>query len=210
MDFKKLFSKKVLVPFLFGIFAIIVTLWRLSPRTNLPAPESLGAASEMESMKVISARPVAVNPSAETGLKGGVESGTPKEDDAAIQQQLDRDRQEQKQTKYLKNKLEQTNLELEQEKALAQINKLKSENRGNFKDPSVDGQKNMPEIKVEYIGGDNVKKEAILSIAGVSFQVKEKSSPTDSIQVLSISDTGVTLHFSAPQELTKTIDYKPE
>jgi len=132
------------------------------------------------------------------------------EDDAAIQQQLDRDRQEQKQTKYLKTKLEQTNLELEQEKAIAEINKLKMENRGTFKEPGIDGQKNLPEIKVEYIGGDSVKKEAILSIAGANYQVKEKSSPTDTIRVVSISDSGVTLHFSGPPELTKTIDYKPE
>ena len=68
----------------------------------------------------------------------------------------------------------------------------------------------LPEIKVDYIGGDNVKKEAILSIGGTSYQVKEKSNPTDNIQVVSISDSSVTLHFSAPQELTKTIDYKPE
>jgi len=27
---------------------------------------------------------------------------------------------------------------------------------------------------------------------------------------VSISDSSVTLHFSAPQDLTKTIDYKPE
>ena len=117
---------------------------------------------------------------------------------------------QQKQTKDLKIKLEQTNLELEQEKALAEINKLKKENMGAFNEPAVEGQNNLPEIKVEYIGGNSVKKEAILSIGGTSYQVKEKSSPTDNIQVVSISDSSVTLHFSAPQELTKTIDYKPE
>ena len=84
------------------------------------------------------------------------------------------------------------------------------DNMGGYKDPGIDGQRILPEVKVEYIGGDSIKKEAIISIAGVNFQVKEKSSPTDSIQVLTISDSSVTLHFSAPQELTKTIEYRPE
>jgi len=84
------------------------------------------------------------------------------------------------------------------------------ENGGLFKEPSIDGQNNFPEVKVEYIAGNDVKKEAIIAIAGTSFQIKEKSSPMDNIQVVSISDTSVTLHFSAPQEVTKTIDFKPE
>ena len=132
------------------------------------------------------------------------------QDDSEIQQQLDRDRQQQKITKDLKNKLEQTNLELEQEKAVSEINKLKKENIGAFNEPSENGQSNLPDIKVEYIGGDKVKKEAILSIGSTSYQVKPNSSLTDKIQVVSISDSSVTLHFSAPQDLTKTIDYKPE
>jgi hypothetical protein len=141
---------------------------------------------------------------------GATELDNSKQEDVAIEQQLERDRQEQKQTKYLKNKLEQTNLELEQEKAMAEINKLKLENIGGFNDSDSDGQKNIPEVKVEYIGGDSVRKEAILSIAGTNFQVKERSNPTDNIQVVSISDSSVTIHFIAPVALTKTIDYKPE
>ena len=143
-------------------------------------------------------------------LDSPVKGEEPLTEDAAFQQQLDRNREEQKQTKYLKIKLEQTNLKLEQEKALAEINKLKTENIGAFNDPLPEGQKNFPEVKVEYIGGDNDKKEAILSIAGTNFQVKEKSSPTDNLQVVSISDSSVTVHFSAPRELTKTIVYRPE
>ena len=139
-----------------------------------------------------------------------VHSSALENEDTAIQELLDRDRRQQKQTKDLKIKLEQTNLELEQEKAIAEINKLKKENRGAFDEPALEGQKNLPEIKVDYIGGNNVKKEAILSIGGISYQVKEKSNPTADIQVVSISDSSVTLHFSAPEELTKTIDYKPE
>ena len=54
------------------------------------------------------------------------------------------------------------------------------------------------------------KKKPFFQLAGTSYQVKEKSNPTDNIQVVSISDSNVTLHFTAPQNLTKTIDYKPE
>lgn len=52
------------------------------------------------------------------------------------------------------------------------------DNMDGFNDENPDGQKSLPEIKIEYIGGDEDKKEAILSIGGRTFQVKEKSSPT--------------------------------
>lgn len=131
-------------------------------------------------------------------------------EDAAIQEQLDRDRRQQRKTKELKNKLEQTNLELEQEKALAEINKLKKENQGAFSEPSSDGQTSLPEIKVNYIGGNDVKKEAIISIGNISYQVKEKSSPVDNIQVVTIGNSSITVHFGAPINTDKTIEYKPE
>jgi len=194
MDFKNMSLKSILPILLPGILFVGLLIWKLSP-----APPTA---------------PTAVLRQQDVGASTGpseipLNVGAPQED-AAIQQQLDRDRQEQKQTKDLKIKLEQTNLELEQEKALAQINKLKKENRGAFNEPAVEGQHNLPEIRVDYIGGDSVKKEAILSIGGTSYQVKEKSNPAADIQVVSISDSSVTLHFSAPEELTKTIDYKPE
>jgi len=193
MGFKNLFSSKILLPSLVFILLAGALLWRMScPSAVLEA--------ENDSLE----KATAVKPLQETA------PDVPLPDDAEIQQQLDHDRKEQKQTKYLKTKLEQTNLELEQEKALAEINKLKMENTQGFKEPASDEQKNMPEIRVEYIGGGRLKKEAILSIAGVNFQVKEKSSPVDNIQVVSISENSVTLHFSAPENLTKTIDYKPE
>ena len=192
MDFKKLFLNKILILSLLGIFIIGTILWKLTSKTEISATEA--------EVALPSVRPLAQILTAQ-------EAPT---EDAAIQKQLDRDREEQKKTKYLKTKLEQTDLELQQEKALAEINKLRMENMGTFKEPSTDGQNGLPEVKVQYIGGDSVKKEAILSIAGTSFQVKEKASPTDNIQVVAISDSSVTLHFNVPQEMTKTFDYKPE
>jgi len=201
MEFKRLLLKKILMPGLFVMLVIGVIILRFLPKIDSSISEDSQSSGPIESNQDILVK---------TNFPDESILNISQDEDMAIQQQLDRDRQEQKQTKYLKNKLEQTNLELEQEKALAEINKLKMDNMGGYKDPGIDGQRILPEVKVEYIGGDSIKKEAIISIAGVNFQVKEKSSPTDSIQVLTISDSSVTLHFSAPQELTKTIEYRPE
>ena len=204
MDFKKMSLKSILFVSLAAFFLIGFVAMRFFSKTDLPALEN----NEIQN-------PVQRGLVKETTLENSIQNPlavppTGKEEDAAIQEQLDRDRKQQKQTKDLRIKLEQANLELEQEKALAEINKLKKENRGTFDEPALEGQKNLPEIKVDYIGGSSLRKEAILSIGGTSYQVKERSNPTADIQVVSISDSSVTLHFSAPEELTKIIDYKPE
>jgi hypothetical protein len=194
MDFKRTSLKLIFPALLLGFLIIGLLFLKISSKAN---------STILENNEIQNSAPVtqsASEPAPEMNNK----------EDVAIQEQLDRDRRQQKRTKDLKIKLEQTNLELEQEKSLAEINKLKKENMDPFNDPPVDGQNNFPEIKVSYIGGDSVKKEAILSIGGASYQVKEKSNPIANIQVVSISDSSVTLHFSAPQDLTKTIDYKPE
>jgi len=201
MGFKNMFSKLQLYVYLLVIFLIGLWVWKFFSKTDVAILDNAATVTTPFN------EPRQENSVKDTGE--GVVDATP-EDVAAIQEQLDRDRRQQKQTKDLKTQLEQTNLELEQEKALSEINKLKKENAGAFNEPAIDGQKNMPEIKVDYIGGSSIKKEAILSIGNASYQVKEKSNPTGNIQVVSISDSGVTLHFSSPEELTKTIDYKPE
>jgi hypothetical protein len=197
MDFKNMLLKPIFPILLIGLLLIGLLFWKLSSKADLPASGNNETQNPVQNA-------LPVPQMASEAMPGAVN-----EEDTAIQEQLDRDRRQQKETKDLRIKLEQTNLELEQEKALAEINKLKKENRGAFNEPAVDGQNNLPEIKVDYIGGNSAKKEAILSIGGASYQVKEKSSPTDSIQVVSISDSSVTLHISAPQDLTKIIDYKP-
>lgn len=209
MEFRYLLSRKVFMFFLFAIPLLAILLWKIVPiliQSTLENQETVPLV-QIDSNKGISIKPILNKLSLHMVHAKEPELNI---DDFEIQRQLDRDRKEQKQTKYLRNQLEQTNLELEQEKALAEINKLRMENVGNLKEQSMDEQKIIPDVKVEYIGGDNIKKEAILSIAGANYQVKEKSNPTDNIQVISISDSSVTLHFNAPQELTKIIDYKPE
>ncbi len=199
MEFKNISFKSIFFVLLIGLLLIGLLIWKLSPAPPTGGHDFSRVPKQVAEQETI-----------EGGSTPGKPPTTEQEDDAAIQEQLDRDRRQQKQTKDLRIKLEQTNLELEQEKALAQINKLKKENMETFDEPAVEGPKNLPEIKVDYIGGSSVQKEAILSIGGTSYQVKPKSNPTADIQVVSISDSSVTLHFGAPQDLTKTIDYKPE
>jgi len=223
MDFKRMFQNKIIfvVLFLFVLGIVLLVKSFLKPNSS-----DIGSVGPVATSPVLTVQGTLVKPTSQTLPIFKIDQNPNQapvqrvasqpavvgdfQDDVVIQEQLDRDRRQQKETKELKNKLEQTNLELEQEKALSEINKLKKENMGSFSDPTVDGQSNLPQISVDFIGGDSVKKEAILSIGGVSYQVKEKSNPTDYIQVLSISDSSVTLHFAAPLNLTKTIDYKPE
>jgi len=201
MEFKKMLLKFIVPVLLPGLLLMGLLFWRFysktEPSQTQPVQDSAGQEATQNSVVI---PPITSPPT----------PGISEEEETAIQEQLDRDRKQQKQTKDLKIKLEQTNLELEQEKALSEINKLKKENAGAFNEPVIDGQRNIPEIKVDYIGGNNKSKEAILSIGNVRYQVKEKSNPVDNIQVVSISDTGVTLHLNTPEELTKTIEYKPE
>jgi hypothetical protein len=212
MGFKKVFSISFLPVLLLGFLFIVLMIWKFSSKAELPVLENdeVQKSAQDGPIKENIAKVPIPNPVTMSQKTMESMSVTNIEDDAAIQEQLDHDRLQQKQIKDLRIKLEQTNLELEQEKAFAEINKLKKENRGAFNEPNVDGQNNSLEIKVDYIGGDSVKKDAILSIGGISYQVKVKSNPIANVQVVSISDSSVTLHFSAPQALTKTIDYKPE
>ena len=143
-------------------------------------------------------------------IKRNLNQGDVNVDDRTFEQQFDLERQHQREIKEEKSKLEQLNLQLEQEKAIADINKLKKENAGSYNEPTSDGQNNLPEIRVDYIGGDSTRKEAIVDMAGTSYQVKDKSNMTDDVQVVSISDSSVTLHFNEPNNVTKTFDYKPD
>jgi len=208
MGFDKLFSKQVIMPVLLLIVIVGVVLFKF---TNKPPaePDSTISASSLNKMQTADVEPPMKLPDSTQKLIDVQNLDTASQDAASIQSQFDWDRKQQKETKDLKIKLEQTDLELEQEKAEAQINKLKKENMGAFNDPT-ETQNGLPEIRVDYIGGDSHQKEAILSINGESYQVKEKFNPTDNIQVVAISDSSVTLHFDKPQDMTKTFDYKPE
>jgi len=136
------------------------------------------------------------------------------DEDEAVQKemkgQMDRDRNQQRQIKMLKMQLEQVNLQLDNEKALTEINKLKKENAGYVKDPSPQAGMDFPSVRVIYIGGTDTDKEAILSIDGASYSVKAKDKPVANMEVLGVTNQGVKVHFCAPRELTTVINYVQE
>jgi len=127
-----------------------------------------------------------------------------------MKDQMDRDRNQQRQIKILKMQLEQINLQLENEKASTEINKLKKENAEYIKGSSSQDGTGFPSIRVIYIGGTDSQKEAILSIDGTSYSVKEKDKPVSNVEILSVSDKSVKVHFSAPQNLITVINYVQE
>jgi hypothetical protein len=132
-------------------------------------------------------------------------------DDEALKEmkeQMDADRNQQRQIKMLKMQLEQVNLQLENEKAMAEINKLKSETAGYVRYPQVNS--GVPNIKIIYIGGAETSKEAILSINGTSYSVKVNDRPVTNVEVLGITDQGVKVHLSAPRQRTTFINYVQE
>ena len=136
------------------------------------------------------------------------------DEDEAVQRemkgQMDKDRNQQRQIKMLKMQLEQINLQLDNEKALTEINKLKKENAGYVKDSNLQAGVGFPSIRIIYIGGTDIGKEAILSIDGTSYSVKEKDKPVSNVEVLSVTGKSVKVHFSAPHELTTVINYVQE
>jgi len=134
MDFKNLFKAPVLIPSI----GLVLILGALIIRSF---PKEAAADVMDETVPSIPAAAPTIEPRPQ-------EQSSP--EDLQIEQELSQDRQEQKQTKYLKNKLEQSNLELEDEKVMAEINKLKMENIGNVKELSDgDGNGGIPEVKVE-------------------------------------------------------------
>lgn len=94
MDFKKMPLKTVLAIAVFAIMFITVLLWKLSSKTDITPDQS----SE------ISAKPVLQVLPDQTAIDASLAS---KEEDLGLEEQLERDRQEQRETKYLKTKLEQ-------------------------------------------------------------------------------------------------------
>jgi hypothetical protein len=136
------------------------------------------------------------------------------EDDEAAQKdmrdQMEKDRNQQRRIKMLKMQLEQVNLQLDNEKALTEINKLKKENAGYVKDSSPQAINGFPNIRIIYIAGTDMDKEAILSIDGSSYSVKEKDRPIANMQILSVTNQGVKVHFDVPRKIETFINYVQE
>ena len=189
---------------------VIVAIWRIHSMMSPPPVDTTAAVLPVLPVKPI---PVVVSQAA-TPIISPTPVGKPQTllqaPDQVYQHQFDLERQHTRDINNEKNKLQQLNLQLDEEKAISEINKLKKENAGAYNEPTSEGQSNLPEVRIDYIGGDSSHKETIVDMAGTSYRVKDKSNLTDHVQVVSISETSVTLHFSEPVNLTKTFDFKPE
>jgi len=141
----------------------------------------------------------------------GVEVVKTDDEDDAIQKemkdQMDKDRNQQRQIKMLKMQLEQVNLQLDNEKALTEINKLKKENAGYVKDENTQNNSEYPNIRVIYIGGTETERQAVVSIDGTSYSVKSMDKPVSYLEILNITNKGVKVRFDAPHVLTTFINY---
>lgn len=139
-------------------------------------------------------------------------SGTPlnetDEDDAldlkALRQQMNKQRDIQQQIKLHNLELEQTKVQLEQEKALAEMNQLRKANLGIVKDPNGDGMLSLPDTKVIFLSASEKGKEAILSINGGNYTVKEGDRPLNNVLVKLIDNKGVTILVNGEKEIVLT------
>jgi hypothetical protein len=191
-----------------GILIFITTMifHRSMPEQTLQSPttfERKGINPNIQADQVLPVKPLN-----SSRLKEPIEEDSPSMKE--MKEQMEGDRLQQKKIKMLKLQLEQTNLQLEQEKARSQISKLEKENTSIVHDANDQGQDKYPEVKVIYIGGTANVKEAILAINGNNYSVKAMNKPVKNVEVVAITDTGVTLHFNLPQDLRTTIEYKPE
>ena len=201
MDFKKLNGRAVILLVLAGVMVFVMIITRMAVHESIPEQRSQpmieSNQSEPVRLMAYSRQMKEVTPEDSPSIK-------------EMKEQIESDRLQQKKIKTLKLQLEQTNLQLEQEKSLSEISKLEKENTGVVNVSNGQGQGKYPDIKVIYIGGTAESKEAILLINGNNYSVKEKNEPIKNVQVLSITDTAVVVHFNLPQDVTTTIEYKPE
>lgn len=212
MDFKKLNFRAIILVTIAGLVFIGTLIIRGDPHGVIPE-QTPRVLPTMDNDRTVPAMGVDHNshigpPNNMRPMKELTEEDT--QSMKEIKEQMDSDRLQQKKIKMLKLQLEQTNLQLEQVKARSEISKLEKENTNVVSDSNDQGQDKIPDVKVNYIGGTEESKTAILSINGNNYSVKEKNRPVKNMQVLSISDTAVTIHFDQPKDLQAIIEYKPE
>jgi len=194
MEFKKLNVRALILMALASVMLLGMLMTHLKPQAAIEQPQA-----QTPSLGPIINIPAPQEMSQE-------DTASMKE----MKEEMDSDRQQQKKIKMLKLQLEQTSLQLEQEKDLSEIGKLEKDNTGIVNDSNDQGLGKYPDVRVIFIGGSTQDRQAILSINGNNYAVKEKNKPIRNMEVLAISDSSVTLHFSLPQDLKTTIEYKPE
>ena len=206
MGFKNLSLRAIILVSIAGV-VLLVTLWGVM--THHPQQEADPQANTPIVPAVL--EPVQMAAPALTPLDPSTKDAVLEENQSIkeMKEQMDNDRLQQKKIKTLKLELEQTNLQLEKDKALSEIDKLERGNMGVVND-SDDQQGKYPDVKVVYIGGSVEKKQAILAINGTNYWVSENNEPVKNMKIVSITGSTVTVHFNQPQALNAVVEYKPE
>ncbi len=104
MDFKRLSQNKLFLPALAVLFVIVLLVGKSfikTASTSQENPEAVNSSPVLLSKDTL-VKPAIQKESSEKDFSKNSISDASNEDDAAIQDQLDRDRQAQKKTKYLK------------------------------------------------------------------------------------------------------------
>jgi len=213
MEFNILKNKKTVVILAVIILAALVSLKNLFSifwdKSNKPVAYG--------ELNAVSVTPLAVNEQKMSPLsRAKVDKTKADEDENEIinvkemHEQMDREREQQKKIKMLNLELEQIRLQFEREKALSEINKLHKENAGNVKDSSGINEGGLPDVKVLYIGLSNSEKEAILTINGTNYSVKENDRPLASLTIVSITNRDVRVRIKIAADKTEDYSYRLE
>lgn len=119
----------------------------------------------------------------------------------ALREQMIKEREVQQQIKMHNLELERTRVQLEQEKAFAEMNQLRKANLGIIRDPSGNGTLSLPDTKVVFLSGSEKSHEAILSINGTNYTVQPGDRPLENVLIKSVSAKGVVIVVNKDKEL---------
>jgi hypothetical protein len=122
----------------------------------------------------------------------------------ALRDQMNKERGIQQQIKLHNLELERTKVQLEQEKALAEMNQLRKTNLGIVRDPNGNGTVALPDIKLIFLSSSEKVREAILTINGTNYTVKEGDKPLDNILVKTIKEKGALIVVNGEKEILLT------
>lgn len=132
----------------------------------------------------------------------------PDRDDAALNamiEDMEKDRVEQRMIRALKMRKQETDLELEEQKSRAELNRLRNLNPPQ---EAKAGDTSNLDVKIIYLGGNETDKEAILSVNGSSYSVKVRDRILEDFEVVSITDTGVIMRSLKAPFQTATYQFK--
>jgi hypothetical protein len=202
--------KKVVVMSLISI-ALAVVIFKAV--TSAAGASALGSPVKDNNPAPVVQAAVAETPSPAVKTDPLVQEGTKpvageEDEDAldlkALRDQMSKERGIQQQIKVHSLELERTKVQLEQEKALAEMNQLRKANLGSVRDPNGNGTLSLPDTKLIFLSSSDKAQEAILTINGTNYTVKEGDRPLDNLWVKAISEKGVVIIVNNDKEILLT------